>query len=248
MNTMKLPPVVGVVAMLLATAEVFAQEPAAAPKPESTGEFLKRMQPVLERDAAVEKIKPELPKITVPFNFTETPLSAVLEKMNESIRAHNAHPDTLRVPLIRIDPAYLRGTPEYEKLKPAPNFGVDGKMPMTLDLGNISLEKGLESVGNLSGTVPRIEPDCIWLVANAPKETILARQSYYIPASICATKEEAGKWLNKGLAASNAGGASWDFDAKSHVLVLRQSNIYIREFEKRYAMELLRHGFRADGK
>jgi hypothetical protein len=253
MKTMKLPPVVGIMAMLLATAEVFAQEPAAIPKPESTGDFLKRMKPVLDKEAAVEKINAEIPKITVQIKFLETPLSAALGVMNESIRAHNAQPGALRVPLIQILPRYLRGTPEYEKLRRdhpgGPDPAVDDKMPMTLDFGNIKLDEAITYVSRLSVTTIDIEPDGIWLSPDIPDEPLMEKRDYLIPPSICSTREEVEKWINKGLTAYNVKDASWDFDKKSHLLALQQSEIYIREFEKWYARELLRHGFlAAEGK
>jgi hypothetical protein len=226
----------------------FAEQPASA-QLETTANFLKRMQPVLKRDAAVAKIEAEMKKVEIArLDEKNQPFRKVLDELNIAIRAHNSAEGTVQIPLIRVKPLFLHGTPEYEKMqREAPGWSnTMADKHISLSLGDIKLDEAVTYVTGLEGMMVNIEPGGIWLqpLGDGGMQ-VLMEKTYSVPAALCKTTVE--KWFNGHWTDADTEPQSRKFDEKRRMVTLRWTGKRIDEFEKWYAGELVKAGFTAAG-
>ena len=247
-----------ILSLLLFTAAASHAASSPAPAREMPDAFLLRMKPILEDDATTSKIDEELEKIGVPnFHPHDATLPEVLEQVNAVIIIHNSNPSAIQIPPLRIYPDHPQPTPVTHENPPDKKPGAPENTRITLnypapkrqpDRFGWPMKWVIKDISHISYTVIDIEPDAIWLKSLATPEN-LTKRVYFIPYSICYTKVDVEYMLRThfwsfDLQKRINPDVSWDFDNKSHLLTLQYGDLPIMEFEKWFARELLKRGFK----
>lgn len=262
MNVPSTVPVVLIAVIVLAATTCGGATTQPAPSPETPEVFLQRIKPILDHDDFVSKTDGELSEIILPkVEFREASVKGVIAEMNKLILSHNSKPTAFQIPPLRIRDFNLLGLLEHATTalpgaspeqsngsnvssSPAAKSVAPEDAPLTLSLSNVSLKELLRYVTGLSGMVIDIEQDAIWLKPLSSGESLLLKRVYIVPEAVISTKAQAGKFLKPIIPQFASPDFFWDFDGRSHQLTLQFANPTIEEFEKLYARELLKHGFR----
>ena len=226
-----------------------------APQPETPEAFLQRIKPILDHDAFVIRTDAELNEIVIPkIEFHEAKAKDAIDEINKWIVSHNSKPKAFQIPLLRIrhidllEHATPASAPGASPVPGVPSPGGKSVSPedatITLSLSNTNVKEWIRYITSLSGMMIDIEQDAIWLKPLSYGESLLLKRVYIVPEAVFSTKAQAEKLLKPIVPQFTSPDFFWDFNERSHLLTLQFGNPIIEEFEKKYAKELLQHGFR----
>lgn len=208
-------------------------------KPESPRQFLNRLGPRLEHEAASDALVDRMKRATIPaLNFNDSAAGETFGQINRLIQTHNAqHPASW------IPPVADRSIPpDMDKPSPSPtDFSSLNSQKITLKLPEGSLWDAISYIAGLTGLQIIPESNAIWLVSPASGGYVLTSRSYIIPHGIFSNSKEAEAVLEElGLAPGQCM-TTWHFDQKSRLFQLKTGPI--DRFEIWYAHELLKNGY-----